>query len=745
MKLICVYVPRDKGSDGIGDAAQAMYETKIALSSSGMFRHQLEDISQSIWDPFSLEFFSHSKILYLCMAGGETIIDHLINGVYAWMTGCEIQEIEDYTRDVNENTEVVGCELKLLLPDIYPYRVGSEILVDSLSPVVNAMSETPDGVRMVTQTIVRPLKDTPLLHLKLLLARFCERILMPWRIRRLLRKSLPSNSLEMIKTKCNSPLFLVSIRIAALCDAPENASETQRTEVKTLLTQLVSNVAEATKQFSTEDENRFVVGKIESGAAFLQKVQQRRFGPRFRLSARELTSFFHPAGLGDIPNAAHVTSRKAPAPIELPTDTNSPNVTIFAHTNFRDITVPFGIRRADRQRHTYILGKSGCGKSSLIQLLVKGDIDHGRGCAVLDPHGDLIDDIFRLIPKHRANDVILLDPTDASFTPGFNPLQPIRPQLKTRLVFAFLDSCQRVFANDWSQRMEHLFRFAILAIADLPNAHLLTLRRVLTDEPFRTDVVRRASDESVKRFWLSDYIARRSDYESSALVRVLNSLDEILANETVRKLFTQTRNILDFRAMMDTRKIVLLKVSKSALGEKNAQLLGSLLIWKIYEAAMSRVDIPPEVRQDFGLYIDELQYFATPSFEEIVSESRKYRLALTFAHQHLSQIPPKIRAAIFGNVSSFLTFRVGGDDAGALARELSPRFSKEDVLNLPLREFYIKMSIDGEAQEAFSGRTIDVAYLPENEHCTLKMIRQARPSEDDSAPSATRTPEVQTA
>jgi hypothetical protein len=291
---------------------------------------------------------------------------------------------------------------------------------------------------------------------------------------------------------------------------------------------------------------------------------------------------------------------------------------------------------------------------------------------------------------------------------------------------SFVDAFRRVFGSDWSERMDHVLRYAMLGLVNLPGANILSLRRMLADDSFRAEVVRQASDESVKRFWLREFSARRQDFEEGPISRLLNRLDELLATETMKNIFGQSKNLFDFREFMDSRKIVLLKISKGVLGTENAELLGTLLIWKIYEAAMSRADIPAEDRQDFYFYIDELQNFATESFGEILSESRKYRLCLTFANQYLGQLSAPIRKTIFGNVNNFLSFRVGAEDAGLVASELAPRFGTEDVVNLALREFYAKMSIDGEVQESFSGRTLDVRYLPENELSVAQCLENSR-------------------
>jgi hypothetical protein len=726
MRVVCIHIPRGGSTDAASAAADAVYATKCEAVPSLNFWHQLDDLAESIWEPFSLEYYSSSNIVYVCMAGSDSVLDYLTTGIYTWMGSAEIRDVEDYTLNVTPNTVTVGMDLKMWRPDIYPLSNWRKLKFASVGPTLTALSLLPEGDRVLVQVIVNPLHDSASLHLKLALARSEERFMNKLRPRNWFRRGLPNETWDLIKRKCVSHLFHINYRVSAFAEAPTNSGTKTADSIAQRLAQHVTAVADATRNFNTVDQNRFVLGKMERGKMFLQKVQDRKFIKPFRLSTEELSTIWVPPGVGWIPNTAQVLSRKAPPPVGLPTNAEDNQISFFGHTNYRDTVIPFGVRRFDRRRHMYVVGKSGGGKSCLLQLLVRNDIEQGFGCAVLDPHGDLVDEILKLVPKHRANDVVIFDPSDSAFPPSFNPIHAVRPELRTRVTMSFVDAFRRVFGSDWSERMDHVLRYAMLGLVNLPGANILSLRRMLADDSFRAEVVRQASDESVKRFWLREFSARRQDFEEGPISRLLNRLDELLATETMKNIFGQSKNLFDFREFMDSRKIVLLKISKGVLGTENAELLGTLLIWKIYEAAMSRADIPAEDRQDFYFYIDELQNFATESFGEILSESRKYRLCLTFANQYLGQLSAPIRKTIFGNVNNFLSFRVGAEDAGLVASELAPRFGTEDVVNLALREFYAKMSIDGEVQESFSGRTLDVRYLPENELSVAQCLENSR-------------------
>lgn len=720
MRVVCVHIPRRGPSDFF-----AVMETAWDLVNAKMFLHQIDDMVESIWEPFSLELYAANKMVYICMAGSDHMIDILTNGIYSWMGDAEIRDVDDYTQNLGPNTMVVGAEMKLWRPEIYPLKDYRAIVTDSMAPIVTPLSQIPDSDRMLYQLVVRPLKDTPFLQLNLALKRAEENFVRHLRARSWFKKGLPTNSAKLIQDKCTGNLVSVSFRIASFSDISPNASKAERTTTYQRLGNNVQTIATAMKSFNTNDENRFVMGRLEGSKAFTSRLVDRRFFKPYKLSSLELTSIFHPPLLGTLPNTAMVLSRKGPPPRNLPTSVTDPNICTFGTVNYRDLSTKFGIKRFDRQRHLYIVGKSGSGKSCLMQLLVRNDMEQGLGCAVIDPHGDLVDDIMKLVPKHRVKDVVIFDPSDVNFPASFNPMDPVRPELRVRVALSFLDAFKRVFGGDWSQKMDHVLRYAMLGLLGIPGSNILSLRRMLADEQFRGEIVRRATDESVKRFWLRDFMARRQEFEEGPMSRLLNRLDELLASENIRNILGQSGNAFNFRAFMDSGKIVLIKISKGVLGSENATLLGTLLIWKIYEAAMSRADIPAEDRKDFFLYVDEFQNFATESFTEILSESRKYNLSLTFANQYLGQLPGTIRKTVFGNVANLLSFRVGADDAGIVSPEFNP-FGDEDFLNLPLREFYLKMSIDGQVQDSFSGRTIDLKHPSDKENYAEECIAHSR-------------------
>ena len=720
MRVVCIHIPKQAVDPG-----QALYMTKWDMVNPKFFEQQLEELSESIWEPFSLEMFLSGRTIYFCMAGGDQIIDVLITGIYSWLGDSQVLDIEDYTEKIPKNAIIYSSELWLERSEVYPIQDWKVIKGGSMVPILMPLQQIPDSDSALVQLIVRPIRDSVWSQLDLKRERVNARFRDALYLRKYLKKDLSLNVAELVDIKCASRLFHTSYRVAAFTTPDSKLSAHDEKMARDRISSHVKTVADAIKAFGLIDYNRFTTGPLESGESVIRKIQQRRFNKRFRLSARELVTLYHPPTLGDLAATAQVLSKKAPPPPDLPTTRKDNHVGDFAHSNYRDQEVSFGLQRTDRRRHLYILGKSGTGKSCLLQLLIRDDMEKGYGCAVLDPHGDLIDDLIRLIPKHRRDDVVIFDPSNPNFAPRFNPMAPVRPELKLRVAMSFIDSFKRTFGNDWSERMDHVLRYAILGLLTIPGCNLSSLRRMLSDDRFRGEVVRQARDESVKRFWLREFTARRKEFEEGPISRLLNRLDELLATETMREILGQPDNMFNFREFMDNRKIVLLKISKGILGSENASLLGSMLVWKIYEAAMSRADIPAENRQDFYFYVDEFQNFATDSFGEILSEARKYNLSLTFANQYLNQLPPQIRKTIFGNVANFLSFRIGAEDAASVAAEFSPVFSDGDLVNLAIRDFYLKMSINGQVQPPFSGRTLDLVYPSESKESADAAIEEA--------------------
>ncbi|HTX86452.1 MAG TPA: CxxC-x17-CxxC domain-containing protein [Candidatus Nanoarchaeia archaeon] len=379
-------------------------------------------------------------------------------------------------------------------------------------------------------------------------------------------------------------------------------------------------------------------------------------------------------------------------------------ITTFAETTFRNRKIKFGIKTDDRRRHMYLIGKTGMGKSTILENMIVADIRAGKGVAVVDPHGDLAEKVMQYIPSERIKDIIYFNPTDTEFPIAFNIVEAVDIKVRHLVASGLVGVFKKLWADSWGPRLEYILRNAILAVLDYPNSTLLSVIQMLSDKAYRKKVMAEVKDPVVKSFWLKEFASYADKFASEAVSPIQNKVGQFLSSSLIRNIVGQTRSSIDVRAAMDQGKILILNLSKGHIGEDNSALLGAMMITKIQLAAMSRVDIPEKERKDFYLYIDEFQNFSTESFATILSEARKYRLNLIIAHQYMEQLTDEVKAAVFGNVGTLVAFRVGAVDAEELVKEFTPVFEEEDILNLPKYEFYIKLMIDGVASAPFSAR-----------------------------------------
>ena len=380
------------------------------------------------------------------------------------------------------------------------------------------------------------------------------------------------------------------------------------------------------------------------------------------------------------------------------------NITIFAETTFRNRNRRFGIKEDDRRRHMYLIGKTGMGKSTMLENMIIEDIWAGHGVAVVDPHGDLAEKVIEYIPSNRINDVIYFNPADIDYPIAFNVVEHVEAHLRHLVASGLLGVFKKLWADSWGPRLEYILRNAILAILDYPDSTLLAVIRMLSDKKFRKKVVEKIQDPVVKAFWVQEFAGYADKFASEAVSPIQNKVGQFLSSSLIRNIVGQVKSSLDMREIMDNKKILILNLSKGRIGEDNSMLLGNMLITKIQLAAMSRVDMEESSRKDFYLYVDEFQNFSTDSFANVLSEARKYRLNIILAHQYIEQLVDTVKAAVFGNVGTMILFRVGAADAEELVLEFTPVFMQEDIVNLPKYEVYLKLMIDGVASDPFSAR-----------------------------------------
>lgn len=382
------------------------------------------------------------------------------------------------------------------------------------------------------------------------------------------------------------------------------------------------------------------------------------------------------------------------------------HITYFAETNFRNQKVKFGIKQGDRRSHMYIIGKTGTGKSTLLETLIKQDIISGQGIALLDPHGDLAEKVLEQLPEQRKDDLIYFNVPDDSQALALNPLESVSPQKRPLAASGLLEVFKKIWADSWGPRLEHIMRNALLALLEQSHATLADVLRLLDDRSFRRSVAAKLSSAQVRNFWLKEFEGYPARFRSEAIAPIQNKVGAFLANPILNRILTQPKNTLYLRRVMDNGKILLVNLAKGRIGEDTAMLLGALLVTRIGLAALSRSDVAEDNRRDFHLYLDEFHNFTTLSLATMLSELRKYRVNMIFAHQYMSQLDLQVRDAILGNVSTIISFRVGVNDAEILAKEFYPEFSVKDLLTLSNYQIYLKMMINGMVSEPFSAETI---------------------------------------
>ncbi len=672
----------------------------------------------------SFEIVVMGQNIGFCFTADPATTEVIAGEIYAMAPESDIVPIKDFVDKITPKTQFLSSEITLQRNDLFPLKDYRDFTSDSLSGLLNVLSKSMPGEGVWIQFVTQAEQDTGFHHFRLNIRRKLDRVTQFFRVKYWFKKGAVKGFGPKIDEKLEGRLYRTAIRVAAHSDDPKRDPMPR-----------IQAVLGAMQNFNTLDLNSVKTSKIHKGASHLADFKKRSLNKKtaFMLSTKELATLYHLPKESEVPNIIHVLARKGEPPSDLPTDRNDPSISFFGETNFHGKKIPFGIKRNDRRRHLYTVGKSGSGKSKLLELLIQNDINNGKGVGVLDPHGDLVDNVLRMIPEHRIKDVVIFDPADIHFPISFNPLADVPPELKIRVTIGFIEIFKKLFGANWTPRLEHVLRYTTLALLDTPGTTILSILKMLTDKNYRQTIVRNIQDNVVKNFWVNEFAGWSEKFDNEAITPLLNKVGQFVSTNMIRNIVGQPENKIDFREIMDGNKILLMKVSKGILGEENAALMGAIAITKVYQAAMSRADQLEDDRVDWYMYVDEFQNFATDTFDEILSEARKYRLNLTIAHQFLGQLSDKIRTTVFGNVGSMISFRVGGDDAEILANEYNPRFSERDIINLGVREFYSKISIDGELREAFSGRSLFMKFPEKDfrkECIDFSRETYARPNEE---------------
>ncbi|MDO8408347.1 MAG: type IV secretion system DNA-binding domain-containing protein [bacterium] len=419
---------------------------------------------------------------------------------------------------------------------------------------------------------------------------------------------------------------------------------------------------------------------------------------------------------------------------------NPERITYFAATDSRGGRTPFGIKSKDRGRHMYVIGKTGMGKSTLLENMAIQDIRNGEGFAFIDPHGSAVDKLLDYIPEERIKDVVYFAPFDLERPIAFNVMEDVGYDKRHLVVSGLMATFKKIWVDAWSARMEYILTNTLLALLEYPDATLLGVNRMYTDKGYRTKVVENIKDPVVKDFWMNEFANYGDRYTQEATPAIQNKIGQFTGNPLIRNIIGQPISSFDIRKMMDEHKILLINLSKGLVGDTNMRLLGSMLVTRIFLAAMSRAELSaPELAKTpkFYFYVDEFQNFANETFAEILSEARKYNLNLLIAHQYIEQMDEEVRAAVFGNVGTTVAFRVGPFDAEVLETVFFPEFTKEDLVNLGFAQTYLTLMIDGIGSRPFSAVTIPPIEPPPVSHRKEVVAASRQSYGNDRAPIET--------
>ena len=381
-------------------------------------------------------------------------------------------------------------------------------------------------------------------------------------------------------------------------------------------------------------------------------------------------------------------------------------VTYFARVKFREQNDRFGIRRNDRLAHMYIIGKTGTGKSTLLETLMRHDLDNKEGFAFLDPHGDLVERIVAAVPSWRREHVTYVNVPDLAQNFTFNPLERVPAERRAFIASSLVEAFKKLWADSWGPRMEYILRNCLLTLLDQPSATLADVSKLLANDQYRQEAVSYVLSPEVRAFWNQEFRKYPASFRAEAIAPIQNKVGAFLASPAIARILKGPTSSINLRTLMDRRQILLVNLAKGKLGEDAAALLGSLLVTSIGAAAFSRADTPEPDRPHFYVYLDEFPTFTTLSIATMLSELRKYHVGMVLAHQYLAQLDPLVREAILGNVGTIISFRIGAADAETVAREFAPMFDDQDLVNLPNHMIYLKLMIDGVPSQPFSAVTV---------------------------------------
>lgn len=706
---------------------------KTPLAAEQMFSslHGIMRDSKKSLDMISFELVSSGEggIKFFVVAP-EHLVKFVEGQIYAQYPNAEIKLVQDYTKTTGSGPVFVSTGVIELDKDyIFPIKTFRNFEVDPLAAITSAVSGLKLGEEAWLQIIVRPvanfwqdkskkyitaIKDGKPLNgggiLEILtgtLDVFIKSLQTSSEngVKKEVVKLAPGQQEELtqIEQKMLKLGFEVGLRIVTKADAQERSE------------QILMDIIASFKQFTTAHLNSFVSSPVnKDGEQMYNEYLARFLGSDTVdiLNIEELASVYHLPNISvETPNIIWSRARKAEPPMDLPV-VGMDDVNVFAQTDYRGQKIQFGLKRADRRRHFYLLGKTGVGKSTVFKNMIISDIIAGEGCCFIDPHGDTVEELLDYIPQNRKDDVIYFNPGDSNNPIGFNLLELDNPSQRDLVADGVVEVFKKQFEFSWGPRLQYLLTNTVATALEAQGTTLLSINRLLMDRNYRKFILKQVKDPILIKFWEEEYAQMSANPKlvSEAIAPIQNKVGRFVSSAVIRNIVGQVKSSFDLRKVMDEGKILLVNLAQGKLGEESSALLGGMIITRLQSTAMERVDIPIDQRRDFFLYVDEFQNFATDSFAKILSEARKFKLDLTMTNQYIDQLPLTVRQAIFGNVGTLASFVVSQSDASILANEFAPIFEAEDLVSLEAHSMYVKLCIDGMTSKPFSAKSLDIRY-----------------------------------
>ena len=713
MKILSVRVPQERAKEGEKD-----FKNEINKSA------QLFSALAGLGEPFVFEAAVHhiGEEIHFYVSVPRTSVDFVKRQIGGLWKESQVEESEDYNI-FNSAGAGAGIYLRQKINPILPIRTYEEANLDTFATILSGLSQVNEvGEGVAIQALARPaslgvkkaasqgivsLKKggglSEILKTSFELGDIAKALNPPSKEEKetsVKERAVDEESVKALEAKISKPLLSVNFRVLASAATPVEA------------TALVDNIAGAFSQFSAPQRNELAAVRPRNFDKFAYEYSFREFNESeiIVLNTVELASLFHlPTFTTDLPKIKWLKNKEAAAPTGLPAAG-----IVLGENVFRGERKKIRLTDNDRRRHLYIVGQTGTGKSVLLKNMAVQDIRDGKGMAVIDPHGDLAEGILALVPKERYDDVIVFDPSDLSRPLGLNMLEYDfnRPEEKTFIANEMQNIFNQLFTVETMGPVfeQYMKNALLLLMEDAPNepATMMEISRLFTDEEFRKKKLARIKNPAVIDFWEKEAAPVTGEASITNMTHYITSkFNNFTANDYIRPIIGQAKSAFNFRKLMDEGKILIVNLSKGRIGDINANLLGMVIVGKLLMAALSRVDIPNEEnRRDFYLYIDEFQNFTTDSIAIILSEARKYRLDLVIAHQFIAQLTDKIRDAVFGNVGSMISFRVGVPDTEVLAKQFEPVFTANDLINIDNYNAYVKLLLNGQTSKPFNIGTL---------------------------------------